>query len=183
MELILSVAIIISFIIILITIYFISVYNKYQEYIIRITEAETQIDESLKKKFELLNRSISIIKANADVEEDILEDIVKLRSRKLNNLDLDSRLTTATNEFHEVVEKYNDYLLTSESFSNLCFELTITEEQLSSTKIYFNNVINQYNKLIKIFPSNIVGKLFKYKEKVQFPAKSTYDDIYNDFKI
>lgn len=180
---ILNIAIIIAIIIFIQIIYIILIYNKFQQFIIRINEAEGQIDDNLRKRFDLLNRSISIIKANTDITEDFLEDIVKLRSRKLSSFDLDRRLTTSMNEFYKINEEYSSQLAQSDSFRNLCIDLALTEEQLTSTKIYFNNVITQYNKLIRIFPSNVVGKMFKYREKPFFDTKNMYDEIYNDFKI
>lgn len=180
---ILNIAIIIAIILFIMIIYVIIVYNKFQQFIIRINEAEGQIDENLRKRFDLLNRSISIIKANVEIDEDFLEDIVKLRSRKLSSFDLDRRLTSSMNEFYNINEQYSSQLSQIDSFRNLCIDLAITEEQLTSTKIYFNNVITQYNKLIRIFPSNVIGKLFKYSEKTFFDTKNMYDEIYNDFKI
>ena len=67
-------------------------YNNFQAYIIRINEAEANIDSILRKRFDLLNKSIDIIKANIKTEEDVLSIIVKLRSRKLSNFDLDRQL-------------------------------------------------------------------------------------------
>ena len=37
-------------------IWFISIYNKFQTYIIRINEAEVNIDSTLRKRFDLLNK-------------------------------------------------------------------------------------------------------------------------------
>ena len=42
------------------------IYNIFQTYIIRINEAEAFIDTTLRKRFDLLNKSIGIIKANID---------------------------------------------------------------------------------------------------------------------
>ena len=44
--------------------YVIDEYNKFQENIIRINEVEADIDNVLRKRFDLLNKSISIIKKN-----------------------------------------------------------------------------------------------------------------------
>ena len=53
-------------------------YNNFQNYIIRINEAETNIDSILRKRFDLLNKSIDIIKANIKTDDEILSEIVKL---------------------------------------------------------------------------------------------------------
>ena len=89
-------------------IWFINTYNHFQNYIIRINEAETNIDSILRKRFDLLNKSIGIIKANINVDNDIMEVIVKLRSRKLTNFELDRILYEAINEFHQYRENYEE---------------------------------------------------------------------------
>ena len=90
----------------LIAIWFITIYNKIQTYIIRINEAEVNIDSTLRKRFDLLNKSINIIKANTKEKGDILEMIVKLRSRKLTNFELDRQLYEGINEFNHYKENY-----------------------------------------------------------------------------
>ena len=63
------------FAVILLCIFFISyinIYNRFQSYIIRINEAEAEIDTTLRKRFDLLNKSIGIIKANIE-KDTVLE--------------------------------------------------------------------------------------------------------------
>ena len=66
----------------LLLIWFVSIYNKFQENIIRINEVEADIDNVLRKRFDLLNKSVGIIKNNTDTEEQILEILEKIRSIK-----------------------------------------------------------------------------------------------------
>ena len=64
----------------------ISSYNKFQVYIIRINEAETNIDSVLRKRFDLLNKSTEIIKEVTKTEDNVLVQVEKLKSKKLSNL-------------------------------------------------------------------------------------------------
>ena len=68
METISIVCIVIA-VICLILIWFISIYNRFQANIIRINEVEADIDNVLRKRFDLLNKSIAIIKKNLPEEE------------------------------------------------------------------------------------------------------------------
>ena len=61
----------------IILIWYTLIYNKFQNYIIKINEAEANIDATLRKRFDLLNKSIGVIKANTPVKGDVLELIVK----------------------------------------------------------------------------------------------------------
>lgn len=158
------------------------IYNKFQEYVIRINEAEVEIDSILRKRFDLLNKSISIIKANTDVKEDVLGLIVKLRSRKLTNFELDRKLYEAINEFHDYREKYPE-LKESDNFIKIELGLTESEAEIIACRKYYNDIISDYNRLIRVFPNNIVAHFAKLKERNYFDERDRNDDILNDFKL
>lgn len=159
-----------------------TIYNKFQSYIIRINEAEGKIDNILRNKYDLLNRVIAIIKGNIKIEDEIFEEIVKLRSRKISNFDLDRKLVTATNEFLAIREKHKEELQ-SDEIKKIYKSLLDIDGTLTSLKEYYNENITAYNKLIRIFPTNIVAKVSKYKEKPFFDGKDMTDDIIDDFKL
>ena len=46
-----------------------------------------------------------------------------------------------------------------------------------------NKNIKEYNKMIKMFPTNLIAKIYKYEEKLFFDKKDMSDDDYNDFKL
>ena len=162
--------------------YLISIYNRFQNFIIRINEAEANIDSTLRKRFDLLNKSIGIIKANTDIEGDILENIVKLRSRKLSNFDLDRQLYDAINEFHKIKEE-NPSLKDSEAFIKIDLGLAESEAEIVASRKYYNDIITDYNHLARVFPSNLVAAVCKYKQKTYFDGKDMNDDVINDFKL
>lgn len=162
--------------------YLVSIYNKFQTYIIRINEAEANIDSTLRKRFDLLNKSIGIIKANTNIEGEILEIIVKLRSRKLSNFELDRQLYEAINEFNKIKEE-NPNLKNSDSFIKIDLGLAESEADIVASRKYYNDIITDYNHLARVFPSNLVAIVCKYKQKLYFDGKDMNDDIINDFKL
>ena len=166
-----------------ILIWYISTYNYFQNYIIRINEAEAFIDTTLRKRFDLLNKSIGIIKANIkDKKEEVLEIIVKLRSRKLSNFELDRQLYDAINEFNQYKESCES-LKNSETFLKIELGLFESESEIVAARKYYNDIITDYNKLVRRFPSNLVAKISGYKDKPYFDGKNMNDDIINDFKL
>ena len=63
-------------------------YNHFQEYIIRINEVEAEIDNTLRSKFDLINKYISLVKkddANEN-EKELFDSFIKLRHLKLATL-------------------------------------------------------------------------------------------------
>ncbi len=173
---------IILIIICLILIWYVNTYNKYQSLIIKINEAEANIDTTLRKRFDLLNKSINIIKGNTKIEGEVLELIVKLRSRKLSNFDLDRQLYEAINEFNYYKENYPE-LEKVDSLVKIESALDDSEHEINALRKYYNDTITEYNKLVRKFPSNIVAIILKYKEKTYFDGKNMNDDIINDFKL
>lgn len=165
----------------LILIWYINIYNRYQNYIIRINEAEANIDSTLRKRFDLLNKSIGIIKAITK-KDNILDIIVKLRSKKLTNFELDRQIYEAINEFSKYKEDYPD-LKTNEGFMKIELGINETEAEIVASRKYYNDIITDYNKLVRTFPSNVVAKISKYKVKPYFDGKNMEDNIVNDFKL
>ena len=163
----LSVVIVICLILILL----VATYNHFQDYIIRINEADVNIDAVLRKRFDLLNKSIGIIKANIDTDEEILDVIIKLRSKKLTNFELDRSLYDAINEFHTIKEKYVD-LQTNEEFMKIDINLMESESEIVGLRKYYNDIITDYNKLVKSCPSNIIAIIKGYKTKDYFDGNN-----------
>jgi LemA protein len=178
----LTTSLIILIVIGLIMIVFVSVYNKFQSYIIRINEVEADIDSVLRKRFDLLNRSINIINGNIKTNKEVLELIVKLRSRKLSNFELDRTLYDAINEFNTYKESYPE-LNQVESFVKIVAGLNESEMEITALRQYYNDVIGDYNKYVLKIPSVVVAKLFKYKLRNFYDGKNMNDDVVNDFKL
>ena len=165
---------------------YVTLYNKLQDYVIRIDEVESMIDNNLRDKYDAINKSVSLIKGNSNVkkelDEKVFEEVVKLRTRKLSNFDLDRKLVEANTSFVALKEKYKE-LLESEEIVNISNKIEEVDENLVVNKEYYNKNISEYNTLVKRFPTNIVAKLCKYEEKLVFDRKDMSDDDYEDFKL
>lgn len=174
-------SLVVFIVICIILIWLINTYNKYQSFIIRINESEACIDTSLRKRFDLLNKSIGIIETNTK-EKNVLEIIGKLRSKKLTNFELDRQLYEAINSYSIYKEKYPE-LKNNPDFLKIDLGLNETEAEITALRKYYNDIITDYNKLAKTFPSNIIGIVCKYKKKTYFDGKNMDDNITNDFKL
>lgn len=164
---IVSIVIVIDLILILL----IANYNRFQDYIIRINEADLNIDSTLRKRFDLLNKSIGIIKETTKTEDNVLDIIIKLRSKKLSNFELDRSLYDAINEFHIIKDKYPE-LQTCKEFLKIEINLIESESEIVGLRKYYNDIITDYNKLIKSFPSNLIAIIKNYKIKEYFDGNS-----------
>ena len=175
------IALIIIILVVLIMV-FISMYNNIQNYIIRIEEAENNIDSVLRKRFDLLNKSIDVIKSGTKIEKDIMKNITILKEKKISNFELDRSLYEGIKEFNRYKEEYPN-LSKSEAFTKLEIELNESEAEIIAFKKYYNDIITEYNKLVRSFPAVIIAILFKFKKRLYFDGKNMEDDDIRDFKL
>ena len=159
----------------IILIWFVATYNKLHEYTIRINEAETNIDSTLRKRFDLLSKSIGIIKANTEKTE-VLESIANIRSKKITNFELDRKIYEAINEITSIKEECKN-LKKIESFMKVELDINETEAEMVASRKYYNDTITDYNKMVKTFPSNIVALISRYKKRPYFDRKEDKTDI------
>lgn len=177
--------IILFFIILLIIILAITyfyLYNKINETIIRTDEAENRIDNNLRDKYDLINRAVILIKNKIELDKDAFKDIIKLRSRKISNFDLDRTLVSSYNEFISIYEN-NKILKESDEIYKANKQIELIDEELVTLRTYYNANITSYNKLIKKFPTNIIAKIKKYKPRAFYDLKDRTDDDFEDFKL
>lgn len=154
---------------------FIQIYNRIQDCIIRINEAEVNIDSVLRKRFDLLNKSISIIKNVTETDDDVLDIIVKLRSRKITNFELDRSLYDAINEFNSYKEKY-DKLKNCEEYLKIEINLFESESEIVALRKYYNDIITDYNKLITSLPANLIAMIKNYSVKAYFDGTTLEEE-------
>lgn len=166
----------------LLIVFYIYYYNLFQASIIRINEVEADIDDLLRRKYELLLRSRDIIKGTNDIKEDVMKYLDKLKTKNLTSFEFDQELSVGLNEFYKIREVYPE-VKESDGFLNINLELEDIEEQIIACRNYYNDNITKFNKLVKTFPSNIIGMVIKAKEKTFYDGKNLYDSIYNDFKL
>ena len=166
----------------IIAIFSATVYNKFQEYIIKINEVESMIDNYLRNKYDLINRCIPIIKSNIDSDKEVFGEIVKLRSRKIGNFELYRVLMRASNELNGLILEFPS-VNKSDEIKKICKQIEDIDIKIDNATQYYNDNISVYNTLLKKFPSNIIATFCKYEEKLFFDRKNMNDDDYEDFKL
>lgn len=178
-----TVIVILSLIIVvcLILILLVATYNHFQDYIIRINEADVNIDAVLRKRFDLLKKATSIIKSKIKEDEKIIEIVDELRSKKLTNFELDRRLYDAIDEFHSLKERYPE-LQTCKEFLKVDINILESESEIVGLRKYYNDIITDYNKLVKSCPSNIIALIKGYKAKDYFDGNNV-DKIKGTVKL
>lgn len=146
------------------------VHNKFQFSIIKIEEAENNIDVLLQKKSELLTRCVPIIKKELKLDE-FLPKLEHIEEQDLNHFELNNLLKEEYNSLFQVLDD-NEKLFKSESLVSIIDEINTNEINLVAAVKFYNDTVVLFNQLIVSFPSNIIRLLFRYKKK----------DFYNNEK-
>ena len=177
-----------SIILILITIFgmlsiiYVSNYNKLQYLKTKIEQAESIIDDSLRNKYDTIVKLNIIIKKVIKDKKEYLKEYVNLKNHKISNFDLDRKLVEAMNVIYELQNDFSN-LEKNEEFKKLLQEIKTTDEKLSAVKGYYNKNTSLSNELSRKFPSNFVSKIHNIKIKPFFDGKDMTDDILDDFRL
>lgn len=157
--------------IVILAIIIIVIYNRLVMLNIRCKNGWSQIDNQLKRRNDLIPNLVEVTKGYAKHESETLEKIIESRSISGNDLEQiavnSKQISNGINELLLLGEAYPD-LKANEVFMNLQIELTGTEDKIAYARQFYNDAVQLYNTSIQQFPSNLLAKLFKFKERQYF---------------
>lgn len=159
MEIIIGVVVVIAFLLILV----ILGHNKFQFSIIKLEEAENNIDALLHKKLDLLDRASPIIKKELKLDV-FLEELEKNKDNNISLFELNDLLKKSSDDFFKVLDD-NEKLFKSETLATIIDDISTNEIELTAAIKFYNDAVVIFNKLVSSFPSNILAFLKRYKKK------------------
>ncbi len=165
----------------LLAIFYITIYNTLQFQKTKIESAENIINDSLRKKFDLLTTTIDVINKEIDDKKNYFKEYANLKDKQLTNFDLDRKLIEIENIINKLLLD-NNLNNNVDIKTNLC-EVKNINEKLESAKIYYNNNTSVLNNYIRKFPSLIIAKFHNFKIKYFYDGINNQDEITNDFKL
>ena len=137
--------------------FFINIKNKFNNFIIKIKEAEVNIDALLEKRKELLLQADKLI-----FELNNEEKITCLTNfENLDNFELNELLNKADNEFKDLIENKKAFI-PSEDQTNLISNLELSNIDCKACELYYNDNVIIVNDLLEKIPYKLVGKICKY---------------------
>jgi len=163
MNILLIIGIVIA-IIGIILIILINQYNYFQWTNVLIEKGENNLENAFTKKHNILMRYLDILKDN---KVDILEEDYN----KFKNINTSQSVNKTNKSIEELVNfinqimDNNEKLLKKEAIININKELNQINISINGGKKYYNDNLVLYNHLCNAFPSNIIAKLKKYREK------------------
>ena len=169
--------IIIAGIVLLIIIFFVSVYNRLSKLRILVQEGWSGIGAFLQQRLDLIPNLVEVVKGYAGHENKTLTDVIRARNESLTALTPEAQIEAAKSmqaamiNFKSLAEQYPD-LKANINFINLQEQLAGLEEQLNQSRRYYNGTVRAYNQGIAIFPQNMIAGMFGFKPSPFFSEDS-----------
>ena len=157
-------------------------FNKLKENDIRIKEAESIIDESLRNKYDLMMRLDLLLQKYFDKDKSYFKELKELKGQEFTSFTLDRKIEEAALIALKVIND-EDNILKEADYINISNDIKKADEKLSAAKSFYNKYTTKYNALVNHFPSSIVAKVIHLEEKRYYDGKNLNDDIYEDFKL
>jgi len=166
-------------ILLIILAWFIFTYNRLITMKNYVKKSFSGIDVQLKRRTDLIPNLVSVVKGYAKHEKTIMEEVTKARShleeaRKRKDVqkmaNTESELNSAVKSLFAVSENYPD-LKANKNFLDLQKQLRNTEDQIAASRRIYNENVTSYNTKIEIFPSNLLAKLFSFKQEKLYETK------------
>jgi len=157
------------------------IYNKIKTQILKINSAESEIDESLRLKYDLIIKIISEIK-QIDKDNKKFENVEKIKDENLSSFEFERKLADIESQVY-TIRNDNTKLLKNNTFNDLWYEIISLNTKIKAEEKYYNESTTKYNSLVTKFPSKIVALILKLNEKRYFDGKNMYDKNTKDFKI
>lgn len=164
-----KILIIVIVLVILLVLYVIGVYNKLVTARNKVNNQLSQIDVQLKRRADLIPNLVETVKGYAKHEKDTFKEVVEARNSALSATTIDEKvaadkeLTGALNKLFALTEAYPE-LKANDNFMTLQNDLRDSEDKITYARQFYNDSAMSFNDLVGVFPSNIIAKLFGFKE-------------------
>ena len=144
-------------------IWWIGTYNRLVRLRHAVRESWSGIDVELKRRYELIPNLVETVRGYARHERDVLERVVSLRQRAMQNHGSaasqaadENALLLSMRALFAVVENHPQ-LRSDAHFLSLQQELAITEDRIAAARRFFNGNVRDLRNLRESFPSSLVA--------------------------
>jgi LemA protein len=142
---------------------------------VKIDESASGIDVALTKRFDLLTKSIAVVKGYAKHEAETLESVTAMRrpasdASMKDKADFSNAVGKAFDSINVVAEQYPD-LKANQNFLALQNQVGDVEEQLQAARRVYNSNVSVFNQEIIVFPSSVIAHHYAFVRRDFFEAE------------
>lgn len=146
----------------------------------RAKEAWADIDVQLKRRYDLIPNLINTVKGYAQHESGVFQKVTEARANAMSAEQTgdpkkigqaENALAGTLKTLFAVAENYPT-LRATENFQQLQQELSDTENKIQAARRFYNSNVRALNIKIESFPSNIIAKMFGFKQMNLFEIEA-----------
>lgn len=159
------------FVVVLPLVYGIATYNLLVRLGNHISDAWSNVDTELKRRYDLIPALVATVKGYMTHERDTLERVTDLRNTCMQDRGTvqhqettEKQLVDAMQKLFALVEGYPD-LKADRQFLELQKELVNTEDRIQAARRFYNGNVRDYRNRHESFPGNIVARLFNFETR------------------
>lgn len=175
-------------IIVLIVAFFIITYNSLIRKKNYVEEAWSRIDVNLKQKVNVLSNLVDIIKMQTSYEGETLKQLVEARNALKSgdrgtmikaNADINKNILPNIMALHE---NYPE-LKANQGFLTIMEQVRDTEAKVAYARNAYNMAVASFNSSLESFPTVLVAGMLKYKRADMFELDEAEREYSDDFRI
>lgn len=157
----------------LFVVYVIVLFNSLVQFRNRVSEAWSDIDVQLKRRYDLIPNLINTVKGYAAHESGVFEKVTQARAAAMqattpeSKAEAENMLSGTLKSLFAVTEAYPD-LKANQNFLELQRELSDTENKIQAARRFYNGNVLELNNKIDMFPSNIIAGMFSFTKREFF---------------
>lgn len=147
-----------------------------------VKAAWAQVENQLKRRYDLIPNYVETVKGYAKHEKEVLTKVTEARAKvgsatTVNEkMNANNQLSTALGRLLLVVERYPN-LKANANFIRLQDELAGTENRIAVERRRFNETVKQYNIRIRRFPTNLLAGMFGFEKATFFQTPETEQEV------
>ena len=166
--------IIIIAVVVIVLVWFISISNKLNRAIVKIDEADSDIDVALTKRYDTLTKMVDVVKGYAKHEKETIFEVINLRKGMSvqEKEEASKKMDAMQGQINVLAEAYPE-LKSSENYNTLQKAIAEVEEHLQASRRMFNANVSSFNQMIVTFPTSVVAGMKGLSKKDFFEA----DDV------
>ncbi len=161
---------------VVVVLWLIMTYNRLITLKNRTSEAWSDIDVQLKRRYNLIPNLVETVRGYATHERELFEKVTKARVLAMGAQTIkekgeaENMLSGTLKSLFAVAENYPD-LKASVNFLELQRELRDTEDKIQASRRFYNTNVRDLNIKTESFPTNIVAGLLGFKKRDFFEAE------------
>lgn len=162
--------------------YGILAYNSFVTLRERVFNGKAQIAAQIESRWDAITNLISATKKYEEHEAGVLENITAQRSSLGRDSSMeeieqnDEQLNNVVGRLIAISEAYPE-LKASEVYKSTMESVNKFEDNVRHSRMIYNDVVTQFNRKLRQFPTNIIGKFFKFEAQPYFEQTEQKEEM------